>query len=53
MCTAMCKTDSWWELAIKHRKLSSILRDDLNGWDVDGGGGGREVQEEGNICRYI
>ena len=25
----MCKIDSWWERAIKYRKLTSVLRDDL------------------------
>ena len=32
----MCKIDSWWERAIKYRKLTSVLRDDLErkgkGW---------------------
>jgi len=40
----MCKIDSWWEPAIKHRKLSLMLWDDLEGWmGVDG----REVQRLG------
>ena len=30
---------------------SSVLCDDLDGWD--GGGGGREVQEGGDICIHI
>ena len=33
---------------IKHREPSSVLCDDLDGWD-GGGGGGREVQEGGHI----
>ena len=33
------------------RELSSVLCDDLDGWD--GGGGGREVQEGGDICIHI
>lgn len=45
ICALPCvKQIASGELAIKHRKLSSILRDDLNGWDVGLGGGGREVQ---------
>ena len=32
--TTTRKIDSWWEPAIKHRKLSSVLCDDLlDGWD--------------------
>ena len=33
MHTTMCKIDSQWEAAIKHRELSSVLCDDLEGWD--------------------
>ena len=43
------KIDSWWEPAIKHRELSSVLCGDLDGWD--GGGGGKEVQEGGDTGR--
>ena len=42
----MCKIDSYWESALQHRELSSILCDDLVGWD----GGGRQAQERGDIC---
>ena len=35
---------SYWELAIKHRELSSVLFNDLEGW---GGGKGRD---RGDIC---
>ena len=38
--TTMCETDNQWEAAVKHRKLSSVLRDDLEGWD---GVSGREA----------
>ena len=33
----------------QQRKLSSVLCDDLEGWD----GGGREAQEGGDICIHI
>ena len=33
---------------LKHRELSSVLRDDLGEWDWVGGGG-RKVQKGGNI----
>ena len=45
----MRKIDSLWELAIKHRKLNSVLCSDLDGWD----GGRQEVQEGGDICIHI
>ena len=41
----MCKTDSQWEAAIEHRELSSVLCDDLEGWEG-------EAQEEGT-CVYV
>ena len=47
----MCKIDSWWEAAVEHRELNSVLCDDLEG--RDGGMGGREVQEAGDIYIYI
>ena len=48
------KIASSWELAIKHRTLSSMLCNDLGGWVVGRGGGcGREVQEEGDICMHM
>ena len=34
---------SWWEAAVWHRELSSVLCDDLEGWD--GGSGGRFKRE--------
>ena len=34
------KIDSYWETAEQHRELSSVLRDDLEGWDVGGWEGG-------------
>ena len=41
--TTMCKTDSLCEAAIQHREPSSVLCDDLDGWDggQDGGSTGR------------
>ena len=32
---------------VQDREFSLVLCDDLEGWD---GGGGREAQEEGDIC---
>ena len=29
----MCKVDSQWEAAIKHRESSLVCCDDLEGWD--------------------
>ena len=46
----MCKTESWWEAAVWHRELSSVLSGDLEGWD---GGGEREVQEGVDTCTLI
>ena len=46
----MCKIDSQWEPAVYHRELSSMLCDDLRGWD---GGDGRKVQEGGDIGIHI
>ena len=45
----MSKTDSWWEAAVEHRGLSSVLGDDLEGW---GGRGGGMFKREG-ICICI
>ena len=44
----MRNIDSWWEPGIKHRKLSSVLCDDRDGWD--GGLRGREAQGVRVIC---
>ena len=41
--TTMCKIDSWWEAALQHSELSSVLCEDLEGWD--GGMGG-------DVCKY-
>ena len=41
----MCEIDTWWEAAAEDRVLSSALCDYLEGWV----GGGREVQEEGDV----
>ena len=35
----MCKIYSYWKVAIKHKNLSSVLSDDLDGWDGEGVGG--------------
>ena len=36
----LCKADSWWEAGVHHRELSSVLRDDPDGWDGGAAGGG-------------
>ena len=38
-------------LAVWHRELNPMLCDNLEGWD--GVEGGREVQEEGDICIHM
>ena len=38
------------KLSVLHRELSSVLCDDLDGWD--GGGSGREAQEGGDTYIY-
>ena len=43
-----CETDREWAAAASHSELRLLLCDDLEGWDQVGGG--REVQEGGNIC---
>ena len=45
----MCKIVSYWEPAIKHRKLNSVFCEDLEKW---GSGGGSKAQEDG-IYIYI
>ena len=50
MYTAMCKKDSWWEAAVQHRELSSVLCGDLEG--RDGGGVAERLKGEG-IHVYI
>ena len=44
----------WWEAAAQHREISSVLCDDLEGWDREGG---REAQEGGDmgtcICTWL
>jgi len=29
----MCKTDSWWEVPIKHRKTNLALNEELEKWN--------------------
>ena len=43
----ICKIDGQWEFAAWLRELRSGLYNNLEGWD--GGGGGRELQEGGDI----
>ena len=44
--THKCKIDSWWKVTIQCKELSSVLCDNLEGWNWRGG---REVQEGGDI----
>ena len=48
----MCKIDSQWKFAQfelrEPRELKLVLCDNLEGWD--GVGGGREVQQGGDLC---
>ena len=48
--TIKCKIHSQWEAAAEHREISSVLRDDLEGWDSEGG---REAQEGGDVGIYV
>ena len=41
MYTSMCKTGSWLEAAIEHRKPSLALCDDLERWDTEREGDSR------------
>ena len=45
----MCETESYWEAAVQHRELSSVLSDDPEGWDEGVCGG---LRREG-IYVYI
>ena len=45
----MCEIDSWWEPAVQHREICSVLWDDLDGWD--GWAEGRHKRE--GIYVYI
>ena len=44
---AMCKLDGWWKLVYVAGSLNQVFCDSLEGWD--GMGGGRKVQEGGDI----
>ena len=44
-----CEIASQWEEAAWHRELSSVLCDDLEGWD---GACGRSLQREGYMYTY-
>jgi len=47
-CITICKIDNQREFAVCLRKLKQGLCINVEGWD--GEGGGREVQEGGDIC---
>ena len=42
--------DGYGEAAAKHREISSVLCDHLEGWDREGG---REMQEEEDMGIYV
>ena len=46
----MPNTASSWEAAVQHRGLSSVLREDPEGWERRGE---REAQEGEDICILI
>ena len=48
--TTKCKIDSYWEAATKHREISSVLCDHLEGWRREGG---KEMQEGGDMVIYV
>ena len=43
----ICKIDSQWEFAIRHREFKQGFCDNLEGWD--GEGDEKEVQEGGDM----
>ena len=45
MCITLCKIDSKWEFAVRHRELSLVFSDHLEGWDGVGDGGGSEGRD--------
>ena len=47
----MCTIVLWWEAAVQHRELCSVLCDDLEGWDEQGGHVGGTRAE--HICIQI
>ena len=51
--TAVWTIDSWWEAAVSCRELSSVLCDDLEGWDGAGIGGMGERPKREGIYAYI
>ena len=48
MYITICKMHGRWEFAVCLSEPKAVLCDNLKGWD--GVGGGREFQEEGDIC---
>ena len=42
--------DGYWEAAAQHREISTVLCDDLEGWDTEGGS---EAQEGGDMGIYV
>ena len=48
MRSTTCTTESQWEAAVQHREITSVLCNDLEGWD-----GRREAQEREDICTHI
>ena len=45
----MCEIASYWEAAVYHREISSVLRDHLEGWD---GEGEREGGSRGRVYKF-
>ena len=54
MYTTIHKMYSYWEAAAKHREISSVLCDHLEGWDREGGTEGDAGRKRyGVICICI
>ena len=52
--TTKRKIDSYWEATAKHREISSVLFDHLEGWDREGGReGDARGKRYGDICICI
>ena len=51
MYITVCKVDSMWGFAVRHRGLTPVLCDNLEWWD--GVGDGRGIWEGGDICILV
>ena len=45
--STVCEIGSWWEAAVQHRELGSMVCGDPGGWDVVWGVVRRRLKREG------